>query len=221
MRVLVRGLAAAFCIGAFSSTADAAVVGGASFDASGTYDIDAVTGGYFAEVEGAFFAESLIADLDAPQSFLATATLMADGSTLFSDSLLLPPLAPNDVVALAIGAFGAFGSLDPAPLPGFDVSGTLDFSPVISALAPIFFAIDITGLTSNSASGAFLISTFLSDSLLADLRIGDPSGTGSFSLSISLTPVSAVPLPAALPLALGGIGVFAGLGFRRRAERAA
>lgn len=219
MRHVLTGFAAAVSFVAFASPSEAATTpaGGALLElTNGQYVLDPTPGGFQFILETDFFAQSLISDLDTPQSFLLSASIDIDG-LVFEDSLLLPPFAPQDAIDLGLFLFNEFIDLDDTPFPPFDVTGGIETG---NDGIIIRFGLDELVLGPDSVSGELdfiaLIATAAVDDLdLLGLDFSGLDEEGAFSAVFTLTP-AVVPVPAALPLALTGAALLAGLGLRRR-----
>lgn len=233
----VFGLA---CLG-FGSVSQAAVVGGASVDiANGVFLSTAVADGFEVSITGDFVAQSLIADFDAVTSYEASADVILNGASVLNGSAILPPTSINRILGVAddLGLAALFapvltqnpGAITLPPVSigdildvadGFGLRGLLESAlPPGSGALTIFgfdadYSYDITGLTPNSVSGMFTIGLILPAAGGAILDLASPTDGATFSASLAIAPV---PLPAALPLALGGFALLGLAGWRRRAR---
>lgn len=171
--------------------------------------------GYDFDISGNFLAKSLISDFDAIRSYRASASLTYEGSSLFSGSVMLPPASINDFLGVLddTGLFSFFAPVLTNATGGLNILGL----PVTYSYSDI-----VTG--PNSISGIFALHLTLTSDQLANLTYlfcacdGDtPLASASFSMELD---ISAVPIPAALPLALSGFALLGGFGFRRRRSMA-
>lgn len=188
--------------------------------------------GFNVSITGFFQAESLIADLTLEQNFTARASIDILGNNpfnLFDITAETGVFAPADVIGLAFGAFGPAVTLASPTAPN-DFEGTFNFAAInfpllgltltageLALLPLVNFAIDLdnAATTANSVQGIFLLTSGISDAFIAELGLGAPPAEVFFRGDFSLTP-AAVPVPAALPLALSGAALLGGLGLRKR-----
>lgn len=222
---IITGAFAGLGMLTLATGASATSVGGASFSVSnGMLALTAATGGaYDINISGDFLAETLISDLNEVRPWNASLTLNADGATLLDGTLPLPPVSINGVLGSPEDEFSLISFLTPI---FSTASGTVDFLD-----PPVTYDVTDIVRTGNSIAGHFELSTVLTTDILDD--IGEVFGLGTgitlpesigFSLTAEISPVgpetSPVPVPAALPLALSGMALLGGLGFRRKRSRA-
>lgn len=193
------------CLG-FGSLAQAATVGGASLDiTNGVFTSTTLSDGYDVGIEGDFFAESLITDFDAERTYKLAADLTINNAKVFDESTLLPPLSINDILDFAVdsglaGFFAPVLTQNPGTLTILGVDVDYSYNNIVT--------------TANSIGGMFTIGLILPTEAGGFLNLESPNDGATFAASLSITPV---PLPAALPLALGGFALLGFVGWRRRA----
>lgn len=200
-----------------ATASNAAVAGFFEFETSGNYAYSApfvststVPASLIAE--GLFEITNQLPAFDLVADYVLSFSVTLDGDT-FSDAIdfgttSLLPIANHPDYSQAISIIGALpgspsGSVN---IEGFELSYNLNFNDASWA----------------HASGGFSIS--LTDSSAGDLAdfIDSPDSTGQFAFSARLeaivpdSSVSAVPLPAGLPLLLGAL---APLGFAARRRK--
>ena len=216
--------------------AHAAVPGGANVNIEGTVATEVVeapnqqsSGLFFIEVTGTFFAQSLIEDPDALSQFALSASFEAGGRTFFDETLNTPTTSVNELLGFVGTDFDevvAFG----APF----VEALLDDPPPVGSFFlddPIFgnfegleigFAFENVGATENSIFGDFGVAAELTGDQLGEVQFVLQEIFGpinfepefDFAFNAAITPV---PVPAALPMLLGGFAVFGFFGWRRKA----
>ncbi|MBK5928002.1 hypothetical protein CCR87_11805 [Rhodobaculum claviforme] len=110
-------------------------------------------------------------------------------------------------------------------------SGTLNFGGAIPIAWSINDYVLNTGGPAITTSGNFTFSMTSDSNALAFLNVfdgfagiaGDLQGAregGSFSATFSTSPTTVIPVPAALPLLMGGLGLLGLMGWRRKASQA-
>lgn len=203
--------------------ADAATIGGASLSVSnGLIESAAIKDptetivGYDFNISGDFFMETLITDFDAVRDYDVTVKVWdAAGVPTFNLSLPVPDESINGLLD-GLGMIGVLDLLSPIltePTGAINIAG-LDVDYSYSNLA----------YTANSIAGTFALALAVDINFLAfadaflGLGVSTPPESAAFSAEFA---ISAVPVPAALPLALTGAALLGGLGLRRRRARAA
>lgn len=193
------------CLG-LGSTAQAAVVGGASVDiTNGVFLSATAPGGYDIDITGDFFAESLIADFDAVRTYRVSADFTLNNDLILDEAALLPPMSINDILDFATGSglaalFAPVLTQNPGAIEILGVDVDYSYSDIVT--------------TANSVSGMFAIGLLLPQGAGNLLGLASPTDGATFSASLAIAPV---PVPAALPLALGGFALLGFMGWRRRA----
>ena len=198
---------------ATATFAQAATV--ASIAAKGDYNVstDGVSTELF--VQGAFsaFADTSF-DTSATNDFLFDLELDIDGLPPIDEELTINGITGDDILGFAIGLITDINTAFPGVLPAIlaeVLDGNLAPTPIGPAL--FGFVFDLDGpIVDDSASGSFSLT--LADGVLDNPRV--TLSSGRFAGSAEISTVSAVPLPATLPLlAFGGAGLMA-LGRRRK-----
>lgn len=207
---VVALLAAGMGFGLAAQAADAATLGGASLDISDGVLTSASerrngVDGYVIEVSGAYFAESLIEDFAAIGDYEATILVWdAAGAPAVDLTLDLPAASIDDLRTLLDRTLLSLGlSLD------YAATGAVS--------------------TATSEAGDFTLSRFIDLTTLSEigeflgLALGAPPARAEFSARFEIAPIAAaavvptaIPVPAALPLALSGFALLGAVGLRRR-----
>ncbi len=215
------------------SPANAASIGGASLDIEGSVSVIEIPGSqepggaFVIDVDGSFFAESLITDFDAVRNYEASLVIQAGGEsgvgTIFDESIPIGLTSVNGLLA----DFGADIS-DINNLIGFvasEPSDAIAFADLFGQpglFGGLSFDISNVETTSNSIGGDFGLIVSLDGLALDELTLvlGEALGIGlfepefDFAITAAITPV---PVPAALPMLLGGFAVLGFFGWRRKA----
>lgn len=206
MRHLIKSsLFGIACLG-FGSVAQSAVVGGASVDiTNGVFLSATAPGGYDIDITGDFFAQSLITDFDAARTYRVSADFTLNNVQILDEAAVLPPMSINDILDFATDSglaalFAPVLTQNPGTLNILGVDVDYSYSNIVT--------------TANSISGMFAIGLLLPQQAGNFLGLASPNDGATFSASLAIAPV---PLPAALPLALGGFALFGFMGWRRRA----
>ena len=149
-------------------------------------------------------------DFNANADYSLTAYLNLNGCTLFHGSI---DLGTTNLASLMQDPFigKAVGYLQNAPAVGEGAFGTSwgTFSYDYTASSGLYGAgSDINFNASLTDNSSRTIASILGDS--------DYYGKFEFGLTLEATDVQAVPVPAALPLMLGAVGIFGFMGRRRK-----
>ena len=203
------------CVG---SGAFAATVANLAFDGDATVLVGAQSilsadGTYSASIDETFDATEV-------SDFLFEADFSIDGVSILNEELLIENTTGND---LLIGAFFLLQTVDPDDLVilGNIIAEASDSDGFQTNIFDDFFlSLDLTENNSTASSSEGTFDFLLTEGPLNVEGLNEVIARASFegSFSISTIEVSAVPLPASLPmLAFGAFGLFA-VKRRRRAS---
>lgn len=208
----LKTLTAAAAFATVGFAAQAATV--AEITASGEYGV--ATDGASTElfVSGNFtaFADTAF-DTSATNDFLFELDLEATGIPTIDEELLVEDITGDDIIGFALSILIDIDNALPGVL-GAIIDEVTDGDLDPTNIAGVLFGFDfnITDFSGNSAAGTFAAT--IADG--AFNTIPTTVAVGTFDGSATISTVSAVPLPATLPLlAFGGAGLMA-LGRRRK-----
>jgi hypothetical protein len=166
-------------------------------------------------------SQALAATITYDLTTLTIGTLSLTGGYITTDGTI-GPLASTDITAWSVTITGGFPSPDTvtgtSPLDSFVASG----SPLTASATALTF--DFSSLSSDQfilgMSGLTRVS-YLALPPEIGLSTGGPLTVESFTTAFVIASVTATPLPAALPLFAGGLGMMGLLGWRRKRKSAA